>query len=62
MFFPFCNPNDKTAHPLSHKDFQRFKLEMLKAMRDSLETRLAATTAAIETIERQLAPDDPETE
>ena len=34
-------------------NYRARKLEMLKAMRDSLEARLAALNAAIETMERQ---------
>lgn len=49
MFFPICF----APHKPSRKEYQRYKLEMLKAMRDSMETRLAAVNAAIATIERQ---------
>lgn len=58
MFFPFCLPH----HLHSRRDYQRYKLEFLKASRDSLEARLAAVNAAIETIERQTAqPESSET-
>ncbi|MGB3294938.1 MAG: hypothetical protein WBB01_18300 [Phormidesmis sp.] len=51
MFFPFfCAP-----YGSARKDYQRYKLEMLKAARDAMETRLAAIDAAIATIERQTA-------
>ncbi|MEL6777319.1 MAG: hypothetical protein AAFO06_08690 [Cyanobacteria bacterium J06597_16] len=49
MFFPFCAP----CHRTSRSDHQQHKLNFLKMMRDSLETRLAAINAAIETVERQ---------
>lgn len=58
MFFAPC------FHPYqsSHKDHLKFKLNMLKAFRDSLETRLAAMNAAIETTERQISEvEGPET-
>lgn len=48
MFFPCFFPDQTTRDSYRAK-----KLEMLKAMRDSLEARLAALNAAIETIERQ---------
>ncbi|MEO0824551.1 MAG: hypothetical protein AAFX95_06630 [Cyanobacteria bacterium J06639_16] len=51
MFFPFCHGSQAP----SFKDYQQFKLKHLKAVRDSLETRLAATNAAIQTIERQMS-------
>lgn len=58
MFFAPCFP----PYQNSHKDHLKFKLNMLKVIRDSLETRLAATNAAIETTERQIAEaDGPET-
>ncbi|MEL6160317.1 MAG: hypothetical protein AAGJ95_12080 [Cyanobacteria bacterium J06554_11] len=51
MFFPFCcNP-----HQASPQDYKQFKLKRLKAIRDFLEARLAATNAEIETVERQMA-------
>lgn len=49
MFFPFCCAPYKP----SRKDYQQYKLEMLKTARDSMETRLAAINAAIATLERQ---------
>ncbi|MEM9003212.1 MAG: hypothetical protein AAGE59_06755 [Cyanobacteria bacterium P01_F01_bin.86] len=48
MFFPCFFPDQATR-----ETYRTRKLEMLKAMRDSLEARLAALNAAIETIERQ---------
>ena len=45
--FPFC------AEPFSPEVARRRKLEWLKMMRDSMEARLAALNAAIETMERQ---------
>ena len=51
MFFPFCCSPQKP----SRKDYQNHKLNILKTVRDSLETRLAAVNAAIETTERQVA-------
>ncbi|MEM6425568.1 MAG: hypothetical protein AAF651_13205 [Cyanobacteria bacterium P01_C01_bin.73] len=51
MFFPLCFSSQKP----SFKHARQQKLKMLKAMRDSLETRLAAINAAIQTIERQMA-------
>ena len=50
MFFS-CFLPDKAARDT----YRARKLEMLKAMRDSLEARLAALNAAIETLERQQA-------
>lgn len=52
MFFPWyktcCSPdNNFTA------TWKERRLNFLKAVRDDLETRLAAINAAIETIERQ---------
>ncbi|MEL6263800.1 MAG: hypothetical protein AAGL17_06010 [Cyanobacteria bacterium J06576_12] len=49
MFFPFCAP----CHKASRSDYRQYKLNFLKTMRDSLETRLAAVNAAIATVERQ---------
>ncbi|NJN21625.1 MAG: hypothetical protein HC812_11155 [Leptolyngbya sp. RL_3_1] len=52
--FPFCcGPKS-----FSYADMQKHKLNMLKAVRNSLETRLAATNAAIATLERQVADSD----
>ncbi len=51
MLFPFfCAPH----HQPSYQDYQQFKLKRLKAIRDFLEGRLAATNAEIETVERQM--------
>ena len=58
MFFPFCC----TPHQYSDQDYKKFKLKRLRAIRDFLEARLAATNAEIETVERQMAtPDSVET-
>lgn len=52
MFFPFCcGPH----HQHSPQDYKKFKLKNLKAIRDFLEARLAATNAEIETVERQIS-------
>ncbi|MGB7086214.1 MAG: hypothetical protein WBD47_11725 [Phormidesmis sp.] len=51
MFFPFCCG----PHQMSYQDYKQFKLKRLKAIRDFLEGRLAATNAEIETVERQMA-------
>jgi hypothetical protein len=48
--FPFC-----CGKSFSYEDMQKSKLNMLKAIRNSLETHLAATNAAISTLERQVA-------
>jgi hypothetical protein len=54
MPFPFfCG-----SHPMNHREYKRFKLNQLKAIRDFLEVRLAATNAEIETVERQIATTD----
>ncbi len=46
---PWCHSGSMT-----HKSHRQNQLEFLKWMRDSLETRLAAVNAAIDTMERQL--------
>jgi hypothetical protein len=52
MFFPpFC----MAPSPESRRQYQQYKLEMMKAFRDSLETRLAALNAAISTVEQQIS-------
>lgn len=51
MFFPLCYSSRKP----SRQEYKQHKLNMLKTIRDSLETRLAAVNAAIETTERQVA-------
>jgi hypothetical protein len=60
--FPFweilCSGNE----PASRCNYQERKLKFLKAMRDELETRLAALNAAIETIERQMRREGSSTE
>jgi hypothetical protein len=57
MFFPFCC----APSPEARRQQQQFKLEMMKAFRDSLETRLAALNAAISTVEQQMRQDNEET-
>ncbi|HZG39522.1 MAG TPA: hypothetical protein VEZ50_12640 [Nodosilinea sp.] len=53
MFLPFCAPPSAEAY----RQHQRYKLDMMKAWRDSLEARLAALNAAISTVEQQLRQD-----
>ncbi|WP_204138538.1 hypothetical protein [Halomicronema sp. CCY15110] len=48
MFLSCFFPDEETRN-----QFRAHKISMLKTMRDSLETRLAALNAAIETLERQ---------
>ncbi len=50
--FPFCNGN--TSPQEAYRQHQAHKLAFMKAMRDGLETRLAALNAAIASIEGQL--------
>jgi hypothetical protein len=57
MFFPFCC----TPSPEARRQHQQFKLDMMKAFRDSLETRLAAINAAIGSVEQQMRQDSEET-
>ncbi len=57
MFYPFCCP----PSPEARRQHQQFKLDMMKAFRDSLETRLAAMNAAISTVEQQIRQDSEET-
>lgn len=55
MFFPFCMPSGCQAPSAgSRRQYQEYKLEMMKAFRDSLEARLAGLNAAIATVEQQL--------
>jgi hypothetical protein len=54
MFFPFCCG----PHQASPQDYKKFKLKNLKAIRDFLEARLAATNAEIETVQRQLSVEE----
>jgi hypothetical protein len=54
MLFPFCCGSNQS----SYQDYRRHKLNMLKAIRDFHETRLAATNAEISTIERQMSEAD----
>lgn len=53
MSFPFCLP----PSPESRRQQQRYKLEMMKSWRDSLEAHLAAVNAAINTVEQQISQD-----
>lgn len=52
--FPFFGNSCWAYEPTSRRTYQEQKLQFLKRMRDDLETRLAALSAAIETVERQL--------
>ena len=55
MFCPFCMPSGcLTPNANSRRQYQEYKLEMMKAFRDSLEARLAGLNAAIATVEQQL--------
>jgi hypothetical protein len=51
---PYCHSGS-----MSQQSYRQHKLEFLKQMRDSLETRLAAVNAAIDTMERQMNQDSP---
>jgi hypothetical protein len=42
----------------SRRDFLQGRLRFLKQIRDSLEARLAATNAAIATVERQISEEE----
>lgn len=61
MFFswcggnPFCSPDSTSS-----KSYRKHQLDFLKWVKDSLETRLAAVNAAIESVENQLNRDDGE--
>ncbi|MCG8366622.1 MAG: hypothetical protein MJA27_25225 [Pseudanabaenales cyanobacterium] len=61
MFFswcggnPFCSPDSTSS-----KSYRKRQLDFLKWVKDSLETRLAAVNAAIESIENQLNRDEGE--
>ncbi|MBF2079567.1 MAG: hypothetical protein IGR76_13880 [Synechococcales cyanobacterium T60_A2020_003] len=50
---PCCSSSSKSSH-------RQQQLEFLKWVRDNLETRLAATNAAIATMERQMNEESPE--
>lgn len=50
--FPFCNGN--TSPQEAFRQHQEHKLAFMKAMRNGLETRLAALNAAIASMETQL--------
>lgn len=53
--FPFCNGN--TSPQEAYRQHQAHKLAFMKAMRNGLETRLAALNAAIASMESQLNSD-----
>ena len=53
MFFPFCHSN--TSPQEAYRQHQEHKLAFMKAMRNGLETRLAALNAAIASVESQLS-------
>lgn len=55
MFFPWCNP---MAAPQQSQQYQEQRLRFLRRVRDSLETRLAAVNAAIDSIESQQRRDE----
>ena len=61
MFSSWCNPWGNTSYcggSVSRKSQLEAKLRFLRSTRDDLETRLAATNAAIEQIERQLSREE----
>lgn len=58
--FPFCFPFATCSAPTRH-EYLGHKLNYLKMMRDSFETRLSALNAAIATVERQMSDDQPPT-
>jgi hypothetical protein len=51
MFFPWCQPMG--CHHSNTHDYRENRLRFLRWVKDSLETRLAAVNAAIESIEAQ---------
>lgn len=51
MFSPFCS---STSFQDAYRQHQQHQLAFLKAVRNGLETRLAALNAAIATMESQL--------
>ena len=55
--FPF---GSCCGDPKSRRQARESQLNFLKWVRDSLETRLAATNAAISTLEQQLSQDPAE--
>ena len=61
MFSSWCNTWGKTSYcgeSVSRKSQLEAKLRFLRSTRDDLETRLAATNAAIEQIERQVSREE----
>ncbi len=57
--FPFWLNSSCHSGETNYKSHRQNKLQFLKWMRDSLETRLAAVNAAIATIERQINEQNP---
>ena len=61
MFPSWCNTWVNTSHYsgfVSRRSQLEAKLKFFRSTRDDLETRLAATRAAIEQIEQQLSRED----
>lgn len=56
MFFPMCNPMSYDRR--AAREHREQKLQFLRWVKDSMETRLAAVNAAIENIESQQRRDD----
>jgi len=56
--FPFSFCNGDTSPQEAYRQHQEHKLAFMKAMRNGLETRLAALNAAIASIESQLSSDE----
>lgn len=59
MFFPWCIPGS-CDRPTAN-DYREHQLRFLRWVKDSLETRLAATEAAIASLEAQQRRDQEET-
>ena len=59
MFFPWCQTTGWDHR--TPKDYQEQRLRFLRWVRDSLETRLAAVNAAIESVESQKRRDEEST-
>ena len=61
MFSSWCNTWGNTSYcgeSISRKSQLQAKLRFLRSTRDDLETKLAATNAAIEQIERQVSREE----
>jgi hypothetical protein len=61
MFSSWCNTWGNTwycGESVSRKSQLQAKLRFLRSTRDDLETKLAATNAAIEQIERQVSREE----